>query len=321
MNGRQLLLRVGFAVLTVYLALSATFLLVTFAPNTAIEGQVASASFFSGGELNESELAALRQTYREARGLDRPIHVRYVGWLVDMTTLQWGVSYSIDAPVTTLVADRLERTLGYAVPGFLLAVVFGMLGGMYSAVRRGSPDELLVRVGAYLSFGAPSFWLAAVATALVAGPTLFGVLGEPPPVFYQRVLPALLVALTLVAGQLSYTRAESLEQVGREYIRLLRAKGLSRTEIAVRVGRNAAVPLLTLFFTDVLAIFVVVVYVVEFALGIPGFGELTFHAARERDMPLLLGTALVVVFAGVLSNLFQDVVYGVLDPRTLEGER
>lgn len=319
MNRRQVLLRVGFAVLSIYVALSAMFLLVTVAPNTAVEGQVGSAAM-ANPDMTEEELRELRQTILEARGLDRPIHARYAGWMVDMTMLRWGVSYSLNAPVTALVADRLERTLGYALPGFLLAVIVGVAGGMYAAARRGAPDERLLRTVAYLVFGMPNFWLAALAVAVLAAPPVVAVY-EAPPVVYQRVLPALLLASTLVAGQLSYARSESLEQIGREYIRFLRAKGLGRLAVARRVLRNAAVPLVTLFFTDLLAIFVIAIYVIEFALDIPGIGRLTYDAAVERDMPLLLGATLVVVVAGVLGNLLQDLAYATLDPRTGEGQR
>lgn len=319
MNRRHLLRRVGFAILSVYVALSAMFMLVTFAPNTAVEGQVGSAAL-ANPDMTTEELQELRRTILEARGLDRPIHVRYGGWLVDMTTLRWGVSYSLNAPVRALVADRMARTLAYALPGFVLAVILGVGGGMYAAAREGAPGERLLRTGAYLVFGMPNFWLAAVAVVVLSAPPVIAIY-DAPPIIYQRVVPALLIASTLLAGQLSYTRSESLEQIGREYIRFLRAKGLGPFAIARRVFRNAAVPLVTVFFTDLLAIFVIAIYVIEFALGIPGIGRLTYDAAIERDMPLLLGATLVVVVMGVLGNLIQDLTYASVDPRTGEGER
>lgn len=323
MNRKRLLFRVGFAVLTVYVALSAMFFLVTFAPDTAMTGTLNSRAFASQ-DMNVSQIEAAKaqwkQTYMQARGLDRPLHVRYLGWLADMTTLQWGASFSLDAPVSTLVADRLERTLGYAIPGFLLASVFGVLTGLYAALERHSVSSHLLRGVAYVVFGVPNFWLAALATGVLAAPPVVATIGDRP-VLVQRVVPALLLSTTLVAGQLSYTRAESLEQIGERYIQFLRAKGLGPLQVTVRVLKNAAVPLLTLFFTDLLAVFVVAIYVIEFALDIPGFGQLTYVAARERDMPLLLGTAVVVVVTGVVGNFLQDVAYGILDPRTRGDDR
>lgn len=307
------------ALLTVYAALTATFLLVTLAPNTAVQGRVATASLASGGSLTESELDALRRTYRAARGLDRPLPVRYVGYLVDMTLLRWGVSFHFEAPVTALVADRLARTLSYAVPGFLLAVALGVGGGLYSALREGSAGERLLRVGAYLGFGVPNFWLAALALWLLSLPPVVDALG-PAWWLRGRVLPAVLLATTLFAGQLAYTRAESREVVGADFVRFSRAKGLSRLRVGAHVLRAAAAPVVTLFVTDLLAVLVLAVYVLEFAFDVHGFGRLSYVAAVQRDTPLLLGTALVVVCVGVLGTLCTDLATERLDPRTRGGE-
>lgn len=318
MRWRTLLRRVGMSVLTVYVALSAMFVLVTVAPNTAVDGKVASASFASGGELNESELAELRETVLEARGLDRPVYVRYTDYLADMTMGRWGLSFALDAPVKALVLDRAERTLSYAIPGVILGAALGMAAGLVSAAGRERLSEYALRTVGYGLFGVPAFWLIAVVAGVLALPEVSSAVGDVPPLFWQRILPAAVLATTLVAGQLSFVRAEALEQVDRPYVLFLRAKGLSRLKVGWRIVRNAAVPLVTLFFTDLLAVFVITVYVVEAALGIPGLGDLTRIAARDRDMPLLLGTTLIFVLLGVGANLLQDVTYESLDPRTGE---
>jgi peptide/nickel transport system permease protein len=315
---RQLARRGTFALATVFLALSATFLLVTVAPNTAVDGEVAGAAF-ADPTMSVEEIRQLRQSVLAARNLDEPVHVRYARYMVDMATLRWGVSFTMDAPVTDLVFDRVTRTAAYAVPGFLLAVVLGVGGGVYSALRRGSAGERALRVGAYLAFGLPNFWLAAVAVGIVSLPAVSNGVGE---LFFvrRRVLPALLVATTLFAGQLAYARAESSEYVTAEFVRLLRAKGLSDAGVARHVLRNAAVPIATLFVTDLLAVLVVAIYVIEFFFSIPGLGTLTYHAAVERDMPLLLGTTVVVVLTGVVGNFCSDAAGLLFDPRVGDGE-
>ncbi|WP_313693978.1 ABC transporter permease [Halorarum halobium] len=318
MRGRRLLVRLAEACLTVFVGLTATFAIVTVAPNTAVEGAVASASFASGGELNESELAALRETYRAARGLDRPLSARYVGYMLHMVTLQWGVSFSLDAPVTALVADRMARTLRYAIPGFLLAVVFGVTGGLYSTAREGTLRAAAIRVGGYLAFGIPNFWIAGVLLWVLALPPVAAALG-PAWWLTRWAFPALLLATTLFASQLAYTRSETREVVGADFVRYLHAKGLSGRTVALRVLRNVVGPIAALFVTDLLAVLVVAIYVIEFAFGIPGFGRLSYDAAIERDMPLLLGTAVVVIVIGVLGNLLSDVIASAADPRTREG--
>jgi len=310
---RQLFRRGAVAVATVFAALSAMFLLVTVAPNTAVEGRVAGAAF-ADPSMSLEEIRQLRQSVRAARNLDVPVHVRYARYMIDMATLDWGVSFTMGAPVTDLVADRTVRTAAYAVPGFLLAVALGVAGGVYSALRAGSVGERALRIGAYLAFGLPNFWLAAVAIAVVSIPAVATEVGEL--LFVRRrVLPALLVATTLFAGQLAYARAESSEYARAEFVRLLRAKGVDDVGVARHVLRNAAVPIATLFVTDLLAVLVVAVYVIEFFFDIPGLGTLTYHAAVERDMPLLLGTTVVVVLTGVVGNFCSDVAALLFDPR------
>lgn len=311
---RALLLRAAFAVLTAYLALSVTFLLVTLAPNTAVEGKVAGFAF-ANPDASQSQIESVKRSVLAARNLDQPVYLRYANYMADMTTLRWGGSFSMNAPVTDLVADRLARTGTYAIPGFLLAVVLGVVGGLYSAVREGSVGERTLRVLAYLTFGLPSFYLATVAIVGLSLPPVEGVFGEAY-LLRRRIIPALLLALTLFAGQLAYARAESKEVVTAEFVSFLRAKGFGDRGVAYRVLRNAVAPIATLFVTDLLAVLVVAVYVIEFVFDIPGFGTLSYNAAVDRDMPLLLGTTVVVVIVGVVGNFLTDVVAIVSDPRT-----
>jgi peptide/nickel transport system permease protein len=319
MKARWIATRLVGAAATVIVALSATFLVVALAPNTALEGAVASASFASGGELNESELDALRQTYVEARGLDRPLWARYLGYMRDMVTLQWGVSFHFGAPVAALVADRLERTLRYALPGFLVAVVLGVAGGVYTTARNGTRRAAAVRIGGYLLFGVPNFWLAAVCLWAVTLPGVADRIGHGW-WLTKLVAPAALLATTLFASQLAYTRSETREVVGADFVRYLHAKGLPGWQVAARVLRNAAGPVAALFVTDLLAVLVLAVYVIEFAFDIPGLGRLSYRAAIERDMPLLLGTAVVIVVIGAVGNIVSDAVAAAADPRTREGD-
>lgn len=306
----------GFAVLSAYLALSALFIVATLAPNTDLSGRLGIAAWAGA---NVTELEQIAETYNAVRGLDRPIYVRYADWMVDITMLRWGASFSLGAPVLDLVADRLQRTLGYAIPAFILSMFLSVVVGLYVADRQGSVGDRLLRIGGYFVFGLPNFWLGSLFIAVLTAPIFLQT--PPPPIVFQRVLPALLLGTTLFAGQLSYVRSGVLEQSGKDYLQFLRAKGLGHRAISWRLLRNMAAPLVTLFLAELLAVFVIAVYVLEFVFDIPGLGKLTWTAVKERDMPLLLGTTFVVVLIGVVANLAQDLAYGSLDPRTERGDQ
>ncbi|WP_224449701.1 ABC transporter permease [Haloprofundus salilacus] len=311
--------RVAFALFTVYLVVSLTFAVISLTsdPNVAaVRWGVAA----SGGDA-EAQQAAV-DAYRASRNLDDPLGERYVKWMTDIVTLDWGRSHSMGAPVTTLIAERAPYTLLYLIPGVLVSVTVGVSGGVFAAFRHNSLVDRVVTLLAYLAFGVPSFWLALVLLLLV-GPAFGwdstgfsladGALTEQN--LRRYVLPTAVFASGLTAGQLQHARSQSVIHLNATFVRLLRSMGVGPRRTIKHVLRNAAVPLLTLFFSDLLGIVVVSVYVVEYVFGIPGLGTLSYDAIFQRDLPLLLGTTFLVVIVGVVSNLVQDTVYPLVDPR------
>ncbi|WP_224268993.1 ABC transporter permease [Haloprofundus salinisoli] len=314
--------RLGFAFFTVYLVVSLTFAVVVLTndPNVAaVRWGVAA----GGGDAAAQQAAV--DAYREARNLDGPVLDRYVQWMTNVLTLNWGHSHNLGAPVTTLIAERAPYTLLYLVPGVLASVAVGVSGGVVAAFRHNSLVDRAVTLLAYLAFGIPSFWLALV-FIVVVGPALGwestefsladGALTEQN--LRRYLLPTAVFATGLTAGQLQHARSQTVIHLNATFVRLLRAMGVGPRRTVKHVLRNAAVPLLTLFFSDLLGIVVVSVYVIEYVFGIPGLGTLSYDAIFNRDLPLLLGTTFLVVLVGVASNLLQDMVYPLVDPRIEE---
>lgn len=314
MSSRWKLLRRGlFTVFAIYLVLTIAFGFVTLTGDPNQGAIVWDTSTTQGQEAATEALAE----YREARNLDDPLAERYASWLVDMTTLDWGTSFSQNAPVMKLIANALPRTLAYVIPAMAFALVGGIGIGLYSATHE---QTLLSRLGAgvaYVGLGIPNFWLAG--TLLFAFTIPLGQYGQATVPYWQvlktTVLPAFVLGTSLLAGQARYARAESSEYVNAEFVKLLRAKGASGWAVARHLLRNAAVPLLSLFFADLLVIVALNIYVLEVVFGIPGLGQLSYGAIQNRDLPLILGTVMVLVFAGIFGNLFQDIAYRALDPR------
>ncbi|MFC4550643.1 MULTISPECIES: ABC transporter permease [Halorussus] len=310
--------RVLFAVFAVYLVISVTFAFValTADPNVGLVAYQAGHSP-EAQRANASERAEIVQNaisaYKEKRNLDEPVTERYLRWLVDITTLDWGRSYSQNAPVTAVLGRALPATLAYLVPAMVFALVGGVGLGVYAALNPGSAFERVASGGAYLGYGIPNYWLAKVALLFGLGAFGEGFFGEG--TVSHVVLPAVILGVSLLAGQLRYARAESREYVNTEFLKLVRAKGASNWVVGRHVVKNAALPLLSLFFADLLGVLVVSVFILEHVFSIPGIGTVGLAAIEQRDVPLILGVTMVVAFAGIVGNLVQDLAYLAVDPR------
>lgn len=308
----RVLTRLAFSVVVIYLVISLTFAVVVLTPDTNLEGMLGMAAWAGA---SEAELEQMRATYMQARGRDAPLHERYVGWLVDVTLFRWGGSPTMGEPVTELLGDAILRTAAYLIPGTVVAWVAGVAAGLRSARYRGSVSDRVGRAASYLLLGLPGFWLAALAIALL-GPESYQAGG----VLWTVVIPGGIVAASLFAGQVSLTRSRSVDQFGAEYVRFLRAKGLTEEAISRRVLRNVIVPVLSMTAAELFAVLVLAAVVVESVLGIEGIGWLTYFAARENDIPLILGTTMVLAVVGVAGSLFSDLASAWLDPRSRHSE-
>jgi peptide/nickel transport system permease protein len=319
--------RVLFAVVALYLILSVTFGLVTLTANPKIARIAYSVGHSPEAQrANATERAAMVEEaiseYKAEHGLDRPLAARYVDWMVDVTTLDWGQSRETGEPVTTLLASRLSRTLAWVLPAILFALLGSLVVGLYAATHQGAISERAITAVVYVAFGLPNFWLAVglypdLVTAVVPLQSL-------PEAFvagwYRPGLATLAMGTSLFAIQVRYVRTQSREYLFTEFVKVLRAKGVSTVTVARHLLRNAAVPLASLFVADLLGVLVVEVFVLEEVLGIRGIGTLGIRAIRGRDLPVVLGIAFVIAAVGVVGNLLSDLVYGLIDPR-VEVER
>lgn len=238
----------------------------------------------------------------------------YLAWLAAVTTLDWGTSGG--TPVTALVADALPKTLAYVVPGMAVAAAASAAVGLYAALHPGGVVDRVLTTSTYVAYGVPTFFVGAILVlAFAIGDDFRGGGQYTSGVVQQVVWPAAILAASLVAGQLRHVRAQTREYTSTDLVRLVRAKGGGRLAVARHAIRNAALPLVSLFFVDLLALVVLEIYVLESVFGIQGLGYLSFVAARNQDLPLVLGTTIVFLAAGVLGSLLQDLAHAELDPR------
>lgn len=307
--GRQLAL----GVVAAWAVLSAVFAFFSLTKDWVLEQRLGLLKF---GGASDQELQRAREEYLGSRGLDRPLRARYIDWMGDMVTLDWGVSFETGEAVFPLVMDAAARTALYVLPAIGLGIVVGVLVGLYVAMY---PDSRLANGSlgtAYLLFALPNFWLGGLLLSLAGG----GHIPDSPLVF-DHLLPVALTTTSLLGGYVSYSRAHSAEYVSTDFVTLVKAKGAGPTRIARHILRNAAIPLFSMVFMEALALLVLATFVIEFLFRIDGLGLLLFVAIQTRDIPVLMGGMVVVIGVGVLGNIFQDLSYEVLDPRVDTGRR
>jgi len=321
-RSRFLLRRGAFALLAAWVVLTVVYAVIELTPDPNLSVAVWSASAHAGGQSAEQAKQAYLATHG---GVTGPI-TKYVDYLTSVATLDWGNSYTLKKPVLGVLVDRLRVTALYLVPALVVSSVVGVAYGAYSAMNRGSVLDRLAEFTTYLGFGVPNVFLAvSLPIVLVEWHLVSGGIAPPyrleayqhitVPLMKRMVFPAFIICTTLLAGIAHYTRSETAERLGEEYVKLVHAKGARTRRIARHALRNAALPLVALTYSEFLAVVAFHVFVVENALATPGIGRLLFTAIRGRDMPVVMGVTLLIVFAGIVGNFVQDVLSAALDPR------
>ncbi len=306
---RYLLQRLGQALVVLWAAYTATFLILNLLPSNPVALRLSGANV-QVQDLTPAQLAQMEAQY----GLNRPLVEQYFSMLWDALHLNFGTSTSLSLPVSTVLAQRLPTTLTLAA----LAVVFMLILGFtvaYAAawVQWRPAKALLTRLPA-IGVSVPSFWVGLLLIQLFSFDLgWFPSTGNSTPSSY--VLPA--VSMALPAGAvLAQVLTSSFERTLREpYITTAKAKGLTRGAIQFRHAlRNAALPTLTLLGL-LIATAATGAVIAETVFSISGVGRLAQQAVLSQDVPVVQAIVLVaaVVFVGV--NLLVDLLYPLLDPR------
>lgn len=254
-------------------------------------------------------------------GLDRPVPVQYLDWLLHALTGDLGRSYLSGEPVTAMLATRVPVTLSIVVFAVLLTAILSVLVGVTAAVRGGWTDRALQVLGV---FGAaiPNFIVAVGLVFLLAIQfPVFPATGYVPPgddvVAWASslALPVMAILVGSVANAAQQFRGAMIDALNQDHIRTLRARGISERSLVFRFAlRNAAGPGLTILSLQTIGLFGGVV-VIERIFGLPGIGMLASDAALRSNVPAVLGTVLFTVIVVVLVNITVAVLAGWLNPK------
>ena len=269
---------------------------------------------------------AAREKLREAMGLADPIPVQYVRWVGGLLQGDLGTSLRSGKPVGELLLLSLPVTVELAILATLMATLVAIPLGVLSAVKRDTGLDFAARVGGLIGLSLPSFWIATL--ALLFTSKVFGWVPktryvspfeDPLGNLQQMLLPALALAVQLMAIEMRMTRTTMLEVLGQDFIRTARAKGLRQRPVVFRHAlRNALIPVVTVIGFQ-LGTLLGASAIIEVIFGLNGVGYSLLQAIFNRDYPLVQAATLYLATAFVLINLAVDVLYAYLDPRIKQG--
>ncbi|MEM8632149.1 MAG: ABC transporter permease [Pseudomonadota bacterium] len=286
----------------------------------------------------------VKQKMREALGLGQPVHIRFVKWLYQFfvveplvfTDWMFGtafaegqqrvISWQSRSPVMDIVVERLPQTLWVVGLAYVVGVLIALPIGIISAYRQYSVFDQAGTFVAMIGFSVPPFFTGVLVIVI------FSVqLGWLPSIYdttlkvtdwdsfklqlQQMIMPVMVLALQTTAQISRFMRASMLDNLGQDYVRTARAKGLSEwTVVMVHVLRNSMIPVVTVIALGMPAIFGGAI-ITEQVFKVNGIGQLLITAIQANDLPMVQTLTFIFAVLIVVFNLIADILYGILDPR------
>ena len=300
---RHLLSRLLYTLPVIWLVVSTVFLLIHFVPGDPIQQM-----------LGEGAAAGDIQAARHAYGLDVPLGRQYLNYWKGVLHGDLGKSLRFNQGVTSLIAARYPFTLQLTLASLFVAIVLAIPAGVRSAQRRNLWDDRMLSVVSLFGLSFPNFALGPVLILFFAVK-----LGWLPVsgsgTLAHLVLPAITMGGALAAILTRMVRTSMLEELGQDYIRTARAKGLTERTVAYRHAlRNAMIPIITVLGLQFGALLAGAI-VTETIFSWPGIGRYVVNAITRRDLPAIQGSVLFLSTVFVVVNLLTDLAYAKADPR------
>jgi len=303
--------RVLLAIPTLFIMLTAIFVLVRLVPGDA-------ASVILGDQASAASLAALRSKL----GLDQPVAVQYLAFIGKVLTGDLGQSLSSGRTVVHEVLQVLPSTIELTLVAIVLGLASGIPLGIAAALGQNGWLDTLTRIVSLIGLSFPAFVsgiLMLIVFAIQLGwfPVLGGIGGGTGLAEHLRTLalPAINLGIIMMAYVTRVTRAAMLGVLGEDYIRTARAKGVGPARLVWRHAfRNSLIPIITvvgLYFGTLIGNSVLT----EIVFNRPGLGKLIIGALNARDYTLLQGLMIIFAICVIVVNTLTDLAYALVDPR------
>lgn len=341
---KYIIKRVTLALITLFIILSLTFILIQLLPfekpvgPTAQQIQYYSKQATLGYLIKTNELNSKLGTPLYTATISdttyyfyqAPVLGQYFSWLKNIfTAWDWGLSKSVEAnkPVIGIIANGLPVTISVNVISVILSVPIGIALGIWAALKKNKPTDHIISTLVMIFISVPSF---VIITFLIL---TFGYMWKLLPTEWAKsssplsakaaafVIPVISLSFSSICGYCRFTRAELCDVLSSDYLLLARTKGLTKKQSVMRHAlRNAMVPILPSILAEVVGILSGSM-ILETLYNIPGIGKLFYEALTARDYNLLMADMALFTSIGLAAGIILDLSYGFLDPRIRMGEK
>jgi ABC-type dipeptide/oligopeptide/nickel transport system permease component len=286
-----------------------------------------------GKKLRQEQIQDLMKRF----GLLEPLHVRYIKYVQNLLTFQFGYSYRTGQAVSLEISTRLQNTLTLCLTAEIIAVLIGLAFGVVAAFRRGGIVDTFISGLSVITQGLPVFWVGMLLLLVFsynlhwfpAGfsyPPEWAIHGKPENFWVELAvrlhhlfLPALALVILSGGGYVLLTRASMLEVLSEDYLVTLKAKGISNTKILFKHAlKNASLPIITqagIAFGLTLS----GAMLTETVFQYPGLGMWIWQSIENWDYPALQAIFYLVSLCVIAANFIVDIIYGFIDPRIRYG--
>lgn len=330
---RYIIIRTFMTIPMVFILLSIIFVVLRIMPGDPVSSML-------GGHAPESVI----EEKKEELGLNRPLAIQYLNYLLQICRLDLGESMVFRERVTKSISEKLPATIELTIFGMLIALILGIFLGAYAADRRRLPQDYLIRLYGILIFCIPVYWLGLMLQLVFGvwldilpvagrtGPRVFASMFEKTgfyildtilvrdfsalaDVLIHLILPSVTLGLVLSGIFVRLTRANMLDVLQADYIVAAEARGIRHRKIVYRHAlKNAFVPVLTMMGLQ-FALLMAGAILTETTFSWPGMGRLLLERIYLRDYPTIQGVIIVFVLMVAMVSLLVDILYAIVDPR------
>ncbi|UOF88990.1 ABC transporter permease [Fodinisporobacter ferrooxydans] len=256
---------------------------------------------------------------RHSLGLDKPLGIQYILFIKNLLQGNLGYSYVQSQPAMDIVMERVPYTVELALAALVISLAIGITIGMLTAIYRGKWIERMLMPIILIGQSMPAFWTGILLIMLMSV-RLHLLPSSGSSGIQSLVLPAITLASLSMATVARMTRSSVIEQLGKDYVKTARSKGVGNARLLIRhILRNAAIPIITIIGLEAANLLGGAV-ITETIFAWPGLGQLTIQSIAARDFPLVQAIVLLGAGTYIFINLITDLLYGLVDPRIKLGK-